>query len=79
MRINRNIVECKYQSDLILDVVSERINRNIVECKSKNYGIKKIRKHRINRNIVECKCSSTSKIGGAFKELIETLWNVNQS
>ena len=36
-------------------------------------------KKRINRNIVECKWSSAMMESFFCRELIETLWNVNQA
>ena len=34
-RINRNIVECKYNLNHYINASGKRINRNIVECKCK--------------------------------------------
>ena len=53
--INRNIVECKDDSFVIVFIQHFCINRNIVECKVLKVYTTYIRILRINRNIVECK------------------------
>ena len=78
LRINRNIVECKYE---VADNMYRRselgINKNIVECKC--------RKHRAQKNGVRVLIETLWNVNfqDAWKKegkntvLIETLWNVN--
>ena len=53
--INRNIVECKMNSNTRDIIDSQSINRNIVECKMTFSMCHAAFNASINRNIVECK------------------------
>ena len=63
--INRYIVGCKFISESIININSNRINRYIVGCKWIEKYIVKMLLYRINRYIVGCKFgSSESMISG---------------
>ena len=53
--INRNIVECKEDSNTFIFLRLQGINRNIVECKVTSPPNRFWTLVCINRNIVECK------------------------
>ena len=56
----------------------QRINRYIMECKLKIEDRQAVVHKRINRYIMECKFIVGSKLDNIDpKELIDTLWNVN--
>ena len=55
LRINRNIVECKFATTSFNNSIVFCINRNIVECKFQCFVNSCSFIVRINRNIVECK------------------------
>ena len=57
---------------------TSRINRYIMECKLKIEDRQAVVHKRINRYIMECKFIVGSKLDNIDpKELIDTLWNVN--
>ena len=76
-RINRNIVECKWNHSSTLFLPISRINRNIVECKLSCPSMLNKSRIGINRNIVECKYNIFRWTRESYSVLIETLWNVN--
>ncbi|EEX23196.1 hypothetical protein BLAHAN_04044 [Blautia hansenii DSM 20583] len=55
LSINRNILECKYESIKLIHNRFFSINRNILECKYESIKLIHNRFFSINRNILECK------------------------
>ena len=77
-RINRNIVECKYELPTSLNISGVVLIETLWNVNT--FMILLLRLHfRINRNIVECKCGGASTAFSTVLVLIETLWNVNET
>ena len=79
MRINRNIVECKYNPNLTDEECNARINRNIVECKFFNMNHVIYNFIELIETLWNVNERNTRKEKSLCGELIETLWNVNKS
>ena len=72
-------MECKLHKIAEKEFTMEGINRYIMECKSKSELDKVCEELRINRYIMECKFDSSGFIPEGKGELIDTLWNVNET
>ena len=71
-------MECKFACCDYNIKMCFRINRYIMECKLKIEDRQAVVHKRINRYIMECKFIVGSKLDNIDpKELIDTLWNVN--
>ena len=77
LRINRYIMECKLNFSNFKFSHYLGINRYIMECKYSTAGDFSRTFFGINRYIMECKFKCSEMGRRFYKELIDTLWNVN--
>ena len=79
IRINRNIVECKFFLTSRSRSLRSRINRNIVECKCTRPYKCIVRHLELIETLWNVNNKKAKEISDRLRELIETLWNVNES